>query len=403
MEPQKLAYIDSLRGWAILLVILVHAAQGPTAIESLRSPPWEMSHLTLVQDPTFASICRGAGVGVQLFFVVSALSLTLSWDARKPADARDLRDYLLRRFFRVAPMFYVGICLYLLLLGWRAREFAPEGIGGLEILLTALFLHGWWPTALNSVVPGGWSIADEAMFYLVLPAFMLLVRSVMWMAIVAIITLVVSRLIIFMAVQDLPAVWTFSPTLFIPTLQWGFPNQLPNFLFGVLAASVLLRWPPSGSQERRWRWEGVAAALLFILMVVFAGGKETIFSLGAALLCVLLHRSPMPLLVNTAMARIGRVSFSMYVLHFALLAPVFFAVLTTLRALDSDFALVFPVYYVALVGVAFGLACITFALIEAPFIALGRRAIASLRQAPPAIAAISQAASASTHFEGHSG
>ena len=129
-------------------------------------------------------------------------------------------------------------------------------------------------------------------------------------------------------------------------------------------------------------------------MVVFAGGKETIFSLGAALLCVLLHRSPIPILVNTVIAHIGRVSFSMYVLHFALFAPTFFAVLTTLRMLNTDFAVVFPVYYLTLVGVAFGLACMTFALIEAPFMALGRRAIANFRRVSPSVSTIANSESA---------
>jgi exopolysaccharide production protein ExoZ len=387
MEPRKFDYIDSLRGWAILLVILLHSAQGPTAIESLRLPPWEMSHFTLMQNQIVAGICRGAGVGVQLFFVVSALSLTLSWQARQPENARDVRDYFVRRFFRVAPMFYIGMCLYLILFGLRPREFSPEGIGGFDVALTALFLHAWWPPALNSVVPGGWSIADEAMFYLILPGFMLLVRSVTWLAVATIAALVMSRVALFLSLQYLPAVWTFPDSLFLPTLQWSFPNQAPNFLFGVLAAAVLLRWPQTGSRRSRWRWEGILAVLLFGLMIVFAGGKETVFSIGAAILCVLLHRCPSPILVNAAVSRIGRVSFSMYILHFALLAPVFFTVLTVLRRLNSDFALVFPVYYLVLVGVTFALASITFILVESPFMSLGRRLTLRPRSAPALSAA----------------
>src|SRR5262249_28116001 len=148
-----------------------------------------------------ARICRGAGVGVQLFFVVSALSLTLSWQARQPSNIGDVRDYLLRRFFRVAPMFYFGICLYLALFGWRPREFVPEVIGVPDVALTAVFLHGWWPTALNSVVPGGWSVACEAMFYLMLPGFMLLVRSPGRLTAVTVATLVASRLMLFFSLQ----------------------------------------------------------------------------------------------------------------------------------------------------------------------------------------------------------
>jgi peptidoglycan/LPS O-acetylase OafA/YrhL len=308
--------------------------------------------------------------------------LTLSWQARQPSNIRDIRDYLLRRFFRVAPMFYFGICLYLVLFGWRPREFAPEGIGGLDVTLTALFLHGWWPTALNSVVPGGWSIASEAMFYLILPGFMLLVRSPAWLTAATVATLVASRLILFFSLQHLPAIWPFPDSLFLPTLQWSFPNQIPNFLFGILAAAVLIKWPRYRSRDSRWRLEGVLAVILFGLMVWFAGGKETIFSACAAVLCVLLHRTSNPILVNAVMARIGRVSFSMYVLHFALLAPLFFAVLATLRSLNTDFSVVFPVYYVMVVGVTFALASVTFMLIELPFMRFGRRVVLGLRPVP---------------------
>jgi peptidoglycan/LPS O-acetylase OafA/YrhL len=387
METQKLEFIDALRGWAILLVILVHAVQGPMAIDALRLPPSEMRQFILVPTETIARLCFGGLAGVQLFFVVSALSLTLSWQARRPAGAAGLRDYFLRRFFRVAPMFYFGIGLYLLLFGWNPRQFAPDGISGLDIALTALFLHGWWPTAINSVVPGGWSIADEAMFYLVLPGLMLFARSLTWVTISTVAVLVASRLIFFFAAQHTPSGWSFPDSLWPPMLFWGFQSQVPNFMFGILAAAIIRKWPSAGSRESRWQWEGVLAVALFVIMILMYTYVDTrwlpsatIFSACAAGLCVLLSRSPTPILVNSVMARIGRVSFSMYILHFALLAPVFGGVVTILRMLNANSAAILPVYYPALVGATFAAACITFVLIEARFMALGRQLIAWLRR-----------------------
>ncbi|MFY0030172.1 hypothetical protein ABTP79_18860, partial [Acinetobacter baumannii] len=49
---------------------------------------------------------------------------------------------------------------------------APFGIGLHQVLLTATFLHGFWPDSVNSVVPGDWSIAAEMTFYLVFPLLM---------------------------------------------------------------------------------------------------------------------------------------------------------------------------------------------------------------------------------------
>ena len=45
------------------------------------------------------------------------------------------------------------------------------------MILTALFLHGWHPETINSVVPGGWSIAAETSFYLLLPLLFRLVTT----------------------------------------------------------------------------------------------------------------------------------------------------------------------------------------------------------------------------------
>ncbi len=46
----------------------------------------------------------------------------------------------------------------------RTITFAP-----LDYALTALLQHGWRPALINSLVPGGWSIAAEGTFYLLAP------------------------------------------------------------------------------------------------------------------------------------------------------------------------------------------------------------------------------------------
>ncbi len=383
-EPRRLAYIDALRGWAILLVILVHATLGPTAYESLQFPRALMTHRILVPNQTIFKIATGGILGVQLFFVVSALSLTLSWQARHTAGTAGVRDFFIRRFFRIAPMFYFGIGLYLLLFGWRPREFAPDGIGSLDVALTALFLHGWWPTATNSVVPGGWSIGAEAMFYLLLPALIILSRSLTRMWIVAVVAVIVVQIAYMMLAPVPPAGWPYAATLWQPLIYWSFPNQLPVFLFGILAADVLINRPRGRSHNSPRTWESWIAALLFVVMVTVLPFVNTPwlepslrFGACAAVLCVLLHRSPTPLLVNGVMTRIGRVSFSMYILHFALLEPTLDAVTVVLSSmLDTVSAgLALAVYYPLLVIVTFLAASITFLLIEAPFMRLGRKLI----------------------------
>lgn len=57
-------------------------------------------------------------------------------------------------------MFWLAIPFFLLLNGK-----APAW----EVATIALFVHGFHPQSINSVVPGGWSIAVEMTFYAVFP------------------------------------------------------------------------------------------------------------------------------------------------------------------------------------------------------------------------------------------
>jgi peptidoglycan/LPS O-acetylase OafA/YrhL len=92
-DIRHLDYIDALRGYAILAVIALHSA---TLIPSLEWP----FHLLAAQGAR----------GVQLFFVVSALTLTLSWHSR----AEGAGAFYVRRVFRIVPMFWVAIAFYVL-------------------------------------------------------------------------------------------------------------------------------------------------------------------------------------------------------------------------------------------------------------------------------------------------
>ena len=361
--PDRLLYIDALRGWAILLVLLTHAAQGPVAAEALNSAQPASQVLDL--PGWLFRICAAAGSGVHLFFVVSALSLALSAAKRQEAG---LLPYLIRRFCRIAPMFYVGIALYLMLCGWGPRLNASDGIGAADVALTLSFLHIWSTNALNSVVPGDWSVGVEVMFYLILPLLLMLGRTPVRLA-----GLVLGFVALAQAIH-----WLGLG--FGPFGNPGFPSQSVVFLFGLAAAAIVQR--PDITVPR------FAAVPVFLFLV--AGLPQwhlpeavlvyhTQFAVLAGLLCVLLHRSPAAILVNPVLAGIGRISFSMYILHFALFAPVF-GLAQQLAGPTASGVELLAVYYPLLLAATAACAAATYQAIERPGMRLGRLLILRLQQ-----------------------
>jgi peptidoglycan/LPS O-acetylase OafA/YrhL len=93
---EKLDYIDVLRGIAILMVMLVHTSQAVNGVSQL-----------------VGDIARSGQMGVQLFFVASAYTLCFS-RIRRAEEKQLLFSFWIRRFFRIAPLYYVAAIAYFL-------------------------------------------------------------------------------------------------------------------------------------------------------------------------------------------------------------------------------------------------------------------------------------------------
>ena len=137
----KLKYIDALRGLAILGVVVVNTASYGHS-----------KYPELIQ----ALINQGER-GVQLFFVVSAFTLFLSYHHRLDQGTTATRNFFLRRFFRIAPLYYLAILYFLWQDGFGPRYWLGDEpfVTPWNILSNFLFMHGIHPSWITSVVPGG--------------------------------------------------------------------------------------------------------------------------------------------------------------------------------------------------------------------------------------------------------
>ncbi|MCK1709616.1 MULTISPECIES: acyltransferase [unclassified Bradyrhizobium] len=209
--------LDFLRGLGIAGVMAIHVSQSfPSGIRAI--------------DFTF--MC--GWVGVNVFYFVSAMTMCLMWTQRA-TESNPTRKFYVRRFLRIAPLFWLAIPVYLAVNGTGPSYNAPDGIGPLQVILTATFLHGFWPDSVNSVVPGDWSIAAEMTFYLVFPFVITAFgsRRHLYLALAIVLHLVNVCLFKPWAFALFSAYYGPSNEAFVwNALHISFLNQLPVFLVG---------------------------------------------------------------------------------------------------------------------------------------------------------------------------
>lgn len=299
---ERFRAIDVLRGVAILGVISVH------------------SSLTLPTNfSTINSVLSFGAYGVQLFFLLSAITMCMMWEKRQ-GEQFPIRKFYIRRICRIAPLFWLAIPVYLFINGVNPSYWAPYGIHENQIILTALFLHGLTPDAINSVVPGGWSIAVEMTFYLIFPLLILsFKRNARAYLLTAVCIWCINILLVKpLIADDLIGHHHFSNQLITDYLNLYFPNQAPVFLVGCWIYFSLAKKLSKVDCLLFIFW--IAVALIFKFAFSINGlGFLLIFLFLAAFtrICLNYHIHFKPL------EMLGRNSYAIYLVHFLVISFVY--------------------------------------------------------------------------------
>jgi peptidoglycan/LPS O-acetylase OafA/YrhL len=372
-QQENSQVVDALRGYAILLVILAHAT--PYIPELV----WPVKRVFLL------------GVyGVQLFFIASALTLLMSWQrSRDPFRLRSIK-FFIRRFFRIAPLYFLAIPFYWIVKQRTAADFDLE-----SLLATLLFFNAWSPYYIPTVpgwmpVPGGWSIGVEFCFYIIFPLLVALVYTLRRSLVFLIFGLILTGFASNFGANLYPELSGESRSNFL--YFWPL-NQLVIFSFGFLLYYLVKSDFIRGRVEKSSLSSNHATAIMLIVVFVLSFyGQQKFFDLSngkfpthviisvafmAWALVLLVKQSGWA--INQYIVKLGQVSFSAYVLHFAMLQAASMIVIWGWHGSKDGMASVPYAGVVILVALAltYLASVITYRFIEQPFIRLGKRLSAS--------------------------
>jgi peptidoglycan/LPS O-acetylase OafA/YrhL len=362
-SAEKFGYIDAVRGYAILMVILVHTSQ---AISGLSVPARWMTQY--------------GQMGVQLFFVASALTLCLSQSRKLLSPS----EFYLRRFFRIAPLYYVGIFFYFSL--YVIRHFLKTGSFDegpytlANIVANILFINNYYKPSNNSVVPGGWSISMEMSFYLIFPVIFRLISSLRNRTKRQNVFVSVSLAITFfmIAVGFVLQAWVAELTnkQIVNNGQFYFSplTQFPVFMFGIILFYVMSN---NYNPDRR---VCLAVFLSLTVVAILLLNSELGFAVLLAPSVAALSFSffitlvrDTPSLRCTILRNVGQLSYSIYLFHFFFAWHISGLLYRTIVSQYVTGELALLIMFVIVTAGSYGIAMISGPLIEERGIRQGNR------------------------------
>jgi len=269
-------------------------------------------------------------------------------------------------------MYYLGIGYYLLQDGFGPRYYLGDAthITPLNIVSNITFLHGFNPYWINSLVPGGWSIGIEMMFYALLPLLFSKIKNLN-QAFIFFVGSLLLKSFLYVLLIKVPLIG--HERLWNDYLFFYFPNQLPVFSLGIIFYFLVIQNESVTTISGKW-------ILLFsgLLIVQLATGTtgliptHVLLSIGFLLLGYALSNFKFKLIVNPVINHIGNISFSMYLVHFAVL---YWLNKFNLVNFSGNGILNYAIRFSITLAITAAISTIFYYIIEIPFQNLGKAVI----------------------------
>lgn len=218
ISVQRLDWIDSLKGMAILSIIMVHCGTGA------------------IQNQRVHSIILNGARGCQMFFIISGFMAYLSYNKRNVNfdKLRGSLKWIIHKIYNLVPLYYISLLCSLCYFGRENSYWAgPAGfVSNYNILAHLFMLHGFNPYYINSVIGVEWYIGTLVIFYFLMPVIYKWIRDLASALTVFFLSIIFSNVIGNFLLQYNPGIEQYILEPFI----WVFSliGEFPMILLGVV-------------------------------------------------------------------------------------------------------------------------------------------------------------------------
>jgi peptidoglycan/LPS O-acetylase OafA/YrhL len=302
--------VDELRGWAALLVLFYHSTHAGARAIGIQG--W----LTAGSNPVAALIYEGH-TGVTLFMVLSGYILASG------TFGKDINysGFIRNRFLRIFPLMIVVLVFSL----YATKNLDLGKIAAPFLLLANTDASFTDPTGMAATV---WTVSVEFQFYLIAPFLFLFVdRKGLRFLLAAMLLFWLLRMIIILRMTD-------DPTAMYRLSYFTIVGRINQFLTGIGLAYLVETGRLNLTGSRKVGFIGLvisgAAALALLMVLNHSGGiakwhswriiyPETEGLIAAAFIAAYLVTRPLQKWgVAKLMQALGTISFSIYILHYAI-------------------------------------------------------------------------------------